>query len=106
MHDEIEVVEEDPFGSFVAFHVGRPAALGRQCFGDGVGNRADLPRVDAGTDQKEVGEPPGAPQVQQRDIFGLLVLGCGDDGLLYSTIVISRSASGTGLPSRNAIPSG
>ena len=45
VHDEVEVVEQDPFGPVVAFDVRRLDALVRERLDHAVGNRANLPRV-------------------------------------------------------------
>ena len=45
MHDEIEVVEENPFRAVVAFDMRRLFALGAERVDDGVGNGSNLAAV-------------------------------------------------------------
>ena len=71
--DEIEVVEQNPFGAVVAFDVRRLDPLVGERFHHAVRDRAHLPRVRAGRDQEEIGEAGGFPQVEHRKIDRLLV---------------------------------
>src|SRR3989442_7335395 len=78
VHDEIEVVEQNPFRS-VAFEVRLGPALNGERVDHRIGNRANLARVAARANQAIIGEPRGVPQIQHDEIDGLLVLG-GADG--------------------------
>src|SRR5438874_2126628 len=54
--DEIEVVEQDPFGSIVAFDVRRLGPVFRKRFHDAVGDGANLPGVRARADDEVIGK--------------------------------------------------
>src|SRR5688572_3925599 len=57
VHDEVEVVEQDPLGALHTFGHGRPLVeLLLERVAHRVGNRRDLARVGAGTDHEVVGE--------------------------------------------------
>ena len=64
MHDEIEVIEQHPLGPVVALDVGRLDAVLGQRIDDAVRDGANLTRVGAGANQKEVGEPGRLPQIE------------------------------------------
>lgn len=74
MHDEVVVVEEDPFPDPSALDMsGRPLARRLEALFDGVGDRGDLPVARAVGDDEPVGEVAQSAEVQDEDRLALLV---------------------------------
>ena len=73
MHDEIEVVDQNPLGSVVAFQVRGLGALGGQRLHHGIGDRAGLPRIRPRANEKEVGEAAGLAEIEDHELTRLLV---------------------------------
>ncbi len=80
MHNEVEEVEQDPFGPAVALDLEATVARPPECLVDGVGDRFGLPRMTARADDEEVGEGAGTAQVEDDDVGRFLGLG-GPDSL-------------------------
>ena len=73
MEDEVAVVEQDPFGLTVAFHVQRPPALGPEVGLDGVGDCLDLSRVVSVADDELFCERVDLADVEHSRLHGLAV---------------------------------
>jgi hypothetical protein len=73
VHDEREVVHQNPLRPVVAFDVRRPNLPGLQRFLDRVGNRVHLPRVLPRAQEEEIGECRRMPKIEHDDIVCLLV---------------------------------
>jgi hypothetical protein len=74
VHDQIGIVAENPFATFVALDAGRPFADLLQLVRDLVGNRLQLARVSAVADQEKVREGRYFSKVQNLDFSGFFRL--------------------------------
>src|SRR5262249_44384860 len=74
-YDEIEVVEQDPLGAVVSFHVRRLRPGGGERLHHVVGDRAHLSRVRTRRDHEVAGESRRLAQIEDREVLGLLVFG-------------------------------
>src|SRR6476620_11038075 len=68
MHDEIEVVQEDPFRAVVAFDVRGFLAFGPKRVDHAVGNGSNLAAVRPGADDEVVRESCSLPQIENHYI--------------------------------------
>ena len=59
MHYKIDVIEQHPFGLFVAFDVGRSGAGLPESLLYLIGDGLNLPRVATGANNKKIGKPAG-----------------------------------------------
>ena len=78
VHDEVEVIEQDPFRLLVAFDVRRLGTRGGEGFHDPVGDGPNLSRAGTRTNHEIVGEPERLPQIENDQIGRLLVLDSAD----------------------------
>src|SRR6266540_7477744 len=73
MNDEIEVVDEHPFGALVSFEMRRTHVSGLERLLDGIGNGMHVSRIATRTNQKEVSECAGLPQIEDDKLRRLFV---------------------------------
>ena len=81
VHDEVEVVEQNPASAIPAFDVRGLYAFGSERFLDGVRDGLNLPRVLPRHDDEVVGEALGRAKIEHYDIACFAILGRVDGAL-------------------------
>lgn len=71
--DKVEVIEQNPFRSIVAFNVSWFAVDSCEMVDDRVGDRFDVPRVVTRADHEVIGESCRRTQIQHNQIISLLL---------------------------------
>ena len=72
VHDEIDVIEQDPMRAFEAFDVPRLHAFFGEFVGDVIGNGAHLRVRGTGADHKVIRDAREFAQIDDFDVFGFL----------------------------------
>lgn len=75
MHNKISIVDQNPIGVVIAFHVHGLFALARKFFADAIADGLNLARIGAGGNDEVVGERGDFSKVQNADFDGLLGFG-------------------------------
>src|SRR6266571_126363 len=73
VHDQITVIDQNPFRGLIAFDSRRGRAATLELLDDLIANCLDLPAISAGKDHKEIGKAGNAAQIQHRRLQSFLL---------------------------------